>query len=145
MEKPETARIITARSSHEPCFQAATIPSGTPTNTLMSMAYRVRAIVTSARWPISLVTGRPEKMEVPRSPRNTWPSQMPTWVRKGLSRPELRSDARDVLGGRIVTRNDDGGIARREVQEAKDGEGHHRHHRDGGHRAAGGSPRASVR
>jgi hypothetical protein len=42
-----------------------------------------------ARWPISVETGSPEKIDVPRSPRTIGPSQIPTWVRKGRSSPSL--------------------------------------------------------
>ena len=51
------------------------------------MASAVRAAVGPTRWPISVVTGRPEKIEVPRSPRATLASQMPAWARSGRSSP----------------------------------------------------------
>jgi len=60
IEKPDTATTITARSISEPFFHAASTPSGTATPTLMSMDMSVSAMVASARWPMSVVTGRPE-------------------------------------------------------------------------------------
>src|SRR2546427_309132 len=87
IEKPETAKTITARSIQEPRRQAATTPAGTPTPTLMSMAKSVSQAVVAARWPMSVETGSPEKIDVPRSPRTTRPSQRPTWVVNGCSRP----------------------------------------------------------
>jgi hypothetical protein len=56
---------------------------GTPIPTLMTMANSVSQIVVAARWPMSVETGSPEKIEVPRSPRTTRPSQSPTCVMKG--------------------------------------------------------------
>ena len=81
------AKTITARSIQEPLRQAASTPTGTPTPTLMSIANSVSQTVVAARWPISVETGSPEKIEVPRSPRTIRESQMPTWVWNGWSRP----------------------------------------------------------
>ena len=89
MEKPETANSITSRSTSDAFFHAASTPSGTPTPTLMSMAKSVSPMVASVRWRISVDTGRPEKIDVPRSPRTMRPSQMPTCVTKGSFRPSL--------------------------------------------------------
>ncbi len=66
------------RSIHEPCRQAASTPSGTARTTEITMARRVRATVGPTRWEMRVVTGSPEYIDVPRSPRSTLPSQMPT-------------------------------------------------------------------
>ena len=51
---------MTARSTSDPFFHAASTPSGTARLTLMTMANSVSAIVASARCPISVATGSPE-------------------------------------------------------------------------------------
>ena len=89
IENPETAKTITNRSSHEPFRHAASTPTGTPMPTLISIANSVSHAVVPTRWPMRVVTGRPEKIDVPRSPRTIRPSQRPTWVRNGWSRPSL--------------------------------------------------------
>src|SRR5262249_47220674 len=49
---------------------------------------------------------------------------------------ELVVDAGDVLGRRVVTGDDGGGITRRDVEEREDEQGHHPHHGDGGQEPA---------
>jgi hypothetical protein len=87
IEKPETAKTITPRSSQDPFRQAASTPIGTPTPTLISIANSVSQIVVAARCPMRVATGRPEKIEVPRSPRTMRDSQRPTCVWNGWSSP----------------------------------------------------------
>ena len=60
IEKPDTANTMTPRSSHEPRRQAASTPMGTPITMLITMESRVSEMVASARWAMSVVTGRPE-------------------------------------------------------------------------------------
>ena len=84
---------------------------------------------------MSVVTGRPEKIDVPRSPRTMRPSQSADLGVERLVEAELGADARDVVAGRVVAGDDDGRIARRDVQEREDRDGHHAHDGDGGQQA----------
>ena len=88
-EKPRTANTITARSTQVPAFQAATTPIGTASSTANSMVQAVSVSVGSRRWPMSLETGRLEKIDVPRSPRTTCHSQMASCLCSGASSPSL--------------------------------------------------------
>ena len=87
MEKPATAKIMIARSTQVPAFQAATTPIGTATTTVMISVVSASIRVGSSRWPISLVTGRLEKIEMPRSPCSSDQTQVPNWMCSGWSRP----------------------------------------------------------
>ena len=89
MEKPDTAKTMTVRSIHEPCFQAASTPSGTATVIATSIVSVASATVGSTRCLMSVVTGSPEKIDVPRSPRSRLPNQSPSCTCSGRSRPRL--------------------------------------------------------
>ena len=88
-ENPNTANPMTARSIHEPTRHAAMTPSGTASMTEMSSVISVSERVGSRRWPINCVTGWAEKIELPRSPRNSWPTQVKNWISSGWSSPSL--------------------------------------------------------
>jgi hypothetical protein len=65
------------------------MPSGTAVRIAISIVSSVSATVGSMRCRMRVETGSPEKIEVPRSPRTTWPIQMPIWIGRGRSRPRL--------------------------------------------------------
>ena len=88
-ENPSTAKTMTARSTQVPARQAATTPIGTASITANTMVQAVSVSVGSRRWPISLETGRLEKIEVPRSPRATCHSQIASCLCSGASSPSL--------------------------------------------------------
>src|SRR5262249_1990571 len=54
-----------------------------------------------------------------------------------LVEPELGPDLRDVVRRRVVAGDDDGGIARRDVQEREGRDGHDVHDGNGGPQSAG--------
>src|SRR5262249_13556779 len=53
-----------------------------------------------------------------------------------LVEPELGADLRDVLGRRVVARDDDRRVAGCNVQQREDRDGHHAHDGNGGHQSA---------
>ena len=75
-----TAKTMTRRSIHVPAFQAATIPSGIATTTETISVETVSAMVGSTRCPISFITGRLVKIEMPRSPCNSPQAQVTNWI-----------------------------------------------------------------
>jgi len=50
---------------------------------------------------------------------------------KWLIEPEMRADLCDLVGGRVVAREHRGRVARRQVQQQKDADRDHQHHRYG--------------
>ena len=86
-EKPSTAKTMRTRSVRVRAFHAAMTPIGTATRMAKMMVAVASASVGSSRWPISLVTGRLEKIEVPRSPDRTAPTQLKNWTWSGSFRP----------------------------------------------------------
>ena len=88
-EKPSTAKTMMTRSVIVPAFQAAITPIGTATRMAKMMVAMASASVGSSRWPISLATGRLEKMEVPRSPESSAPTQLKNWMWSGSFRPRF--------------------------------------------------------
>ena len=88
--------------------------------------------VGSMRCAISVVTGRLEKIETPRSPRSEIAEPIDELQEDRLVQPELGADFLDLLGGRVVARDHGGRIAGREAQQQEHDQRHHAHHRDGG-------------
>src|SRR5215204_2640903 len=86
---PVSARTEVTLSSNEYCLTAEITPTGTPTNTAMSMAKAVSSKVAGSRTRSSVVTGRPVTMESPRSPLAASLRKRPYWTRIGLSSPIL--------------------------------------------------------
>ena len=78
---------MTAWSTHDPCFQAASTPSGIATETANTIASSINEMVGSMRCAIMWLTGRLVKIEVPRSPCRICHSHSPNRTRNGLSRP----------------------------------------------------------
>jgi hypothetical protein len=89
MEKPDTAKTITVRSIHVPCFHAASTPSGTAIVIATIIVSVASATVGSTRCLISVVTGSPEKIDVPRSPRRRLANQSESWTCNGRSSPSF--------------------------------------------------------
>ena len=78
---------MTARSRRLPALKAATVPSGSATAIEKTIVVRASSIVGSMRWPISVVTGLPEKIEVPRSPCISDQTQVKNCTASGSDRP----------------------------------------------------------
>ena len=74
MENPPTAKTITTRSSREPAFQAARIPSGMASRIANVSVLTASATVGSSRWRMSWRTGICEWRDLPRSPRRRLPA-----------------------------------------------------------------------
>ena len=75
-EKPSTAKTMIRRSIQVCAFQAASTPMGTATTTAKMVVASDSISVGSSRCPISFATGRLEKIETPRLPENTLPTQI---------------------------------------------------------------------
>ena len=86
-ENPSTANTIVARSTNVPARHAANTPSGTATTMLRMMVATQSARVGSRRWPMSFATGRLEKIDTPRSPWASCPTQRANCTWMGWSRP----------------------------------------------------------
>ena len=89
MAKPSTANAITSRSASLRAFQAASTPSGMASTTATSSVASVSDTVGSSRCAISRLTGRLEKIEVPKSPCVMPTSHSANCSRIGRSRPSL--------------------------------------------------------
>jgi hypothetical protein len=63
-----------------PAFQAAIVPIGTAIRIARTAVDSASDRVGSSRCPISLATGRLEKIEMPRSPCIRLHSQVPNWM-----------------------------------------------------------------
>ena len=79
-ENPNTAKIITVRSIHDPAFHAASTPIGIAVSTETSRVEIVRVTVGSTRCAIRVDTGRLVKIEMPRSPCSRCHTQLPNWI-----------------------------------------------------------------
>jgi len=88
-ENPNTAKAMTPRSIHEPARHAAITPSGTASRTEMNNVISVSDSVGSRRCAINSDTGCAEKIELPRSPRRSWPIHVTNWISSGWSSPSL--------------------------------------------------------
>src|SRR3984885_15411798 len=88
-EKPSTEKAMTKRSTNEPCFQAASTPSGTAMLMAMIRVQTDRASVGSTLWAISSATVFLKKKLSPKLPRSTSPIQMANCVQIGSLRPAL--------------------------------------------------------
>ena len=102
----------------------------------MRSVITVSVSVGSSRWPISSETGCAEKIELPRSPRNSWPIQVKNWIRQRLVEPQLGADLGDVLGGGEIAGDDRRRIAGGEVQQREDEDRDDDDHRHGRQQAA---------
>ena len=81
IEKASTANAMISRSIHVPTFHAAITPIGIAVATATSSVANVRQTVGSTRWPMSCITGRLVKIEMPRSPCSTDQTQVPKRTR----------------------------------------------------------------
>src|SRR5262245_44744053 len=88
-EKPSTAKPITARSIHEPAFQAAATPMGIASEIAITNVATVSEIVGSSLCNSNRLTGRPEKSETPKSPWARADTQFANCSRSGLSSPSF--------------------------------------------------------
>ena len=86
MDTPSSAIAIEPTSSHEFRESAAIRPSGTPMATATAMAAAASSIVLPTFSPISVVTGRRLRIDVPRSPRSAPPTKRPYCMTIGSSR-----------------------------------------------------------
>ena len=111
---------MTKRSTSEPCFQAASTPSGTAMLTAMIRVQIASASVGSTRWAISSATVFLKKKLSPKLPRSTSPIQMANCVQIGSFEPELGADGVDLLGGGVVAGDHRRRIARRQPQHEED-------------------------
>ncbi len=120
------------RSRCRPCAAAIT-PSGTATSTATISVHSVSDSVGSTRWPISCVTGRLVKIEVPRSPCSERPRpSAPNRTRKGWSSPSLLADAaRCPRRSRCRRRSPPPGRPGVRYSSEKTNERDHRHDGDG--------------
>ena len=79
------------------------------------------------RCPISVVTGRLVKIDVPRSPCSSRHTQPPNCTRNGSSRPSFARMLLDVVGGGDVAGDHRRRVARRQEQQRKHDQRDHRH------------------
>ena len=93
MAKPSTANPITSLSTSRCAFHAASTPSGTARHTATNSVASVSDSVGSRRCRINRLTGRLEKIEVPKSPCSMPSTQSANCSRIGRSRPSLRRTA----------------------------------------------------
>ena len=80
---------MTRRSAQVPARAAAMTPSGTAISTATMSVHKVSDTVGWTRCPISVVTGRLVKIDVPRSPCSSRHTQPPNCTRNGWSRPSF--------------------------------------------------------
>ena len=80
---------MTRRSIQVPALAAAITPSGTAISTATTSVHRVSDTVGCTRCPMSVVTGRLVKIDVPRSPCSSRQTQPPNCTRNGSSRPSF--------------------------------------------------------
>ena len=74
-------------STHVPCFVADRTPIGKPNKMIQTIVIDARRIEVSAPLAMTDKTGSRKKMEIPRSPCKTLPSQRKYWVASGRSNP----------------------------------------------------------
>ena len=90
IEKPETAKTITPATIQEPLAPRGHHADRHPDADADQHGEQGRTrSVAAARWPMSVETGSPEKIEVPRSPRTTRPSQIADLHVEGLIETQL--------------------------------------------------------
>ena len=92
--------------------------------------------VGSSRWAISVVTGRPVNIDVPRSPCAMLPGP---FAEAGEERPveaEAPADLLDVLRRGLVAGDNSRRITRRDVEQAEHEQGDDPHDRDRRHDAS---------
>lgn len=92
-DTPRKATSVTFWPINEPRRTAEIIPAGTPMLTAKGTARALRSPVGSMCWRMVVVTGRPKKMEVPRSPTRTRWSHRNHCVTSGASSPSSDADA----------------------------------------------------
>ncbi len=125
MATPSNEMTMLAASIQVRWRTAETIPSGTPIRSATAIALPVSRSVCGSAVSACSVTSRLEKSDRPRSPRTAASKKSRYCAGQGWSSPSCCSSrARSVRRGAKLAEHHLGRVARREVHQGEDDEGH---------------------
>ena len=132
MEKPIRTAIIEERSISEYWRVAEMIPTGTPNRTARNALQKVKYRVAWKRWSTRGRTSRLSWMERPQSPCSTWPEPAEILDKKGLVQAKVMAKQSQRGGVGLGSKDNQRGVARRQVQNKEYQEGNSKQHGDEG-------------